>query len=297
MAIPLTAREPIEFRPPSLKEAKPDLAITVRVPTMLERDRYGAALVRSGVVFYTQKQIRDFTLAGVQEIYPAETHDEYVALLEEYWLVVDDERATQQAQAEKLIEIYEAAKAKKKDPDPKFVAKELDKIVPSAAMDKQRRVKANGLASEIASRSPPVRDALASLTEADSKRAYLNVQTFVMGWKGLEHTIDGVPGPEGLKIHEAEYLRLQIGEEAWEELSDYITGLQSLTEDEEKNSDSPPVNTIDGTGSTQSEPKSASNEGGNSTDESSSPTPATGSRPTTGSSRKSTKTLPTKKGS
>lgn len=299
MAIPLTAAEPIEFTPVACFEnpAKRDVKIHIRVPTMMERDRYSAALVRSGVIFYTQQQLRDFTLAGVQEVYPPEKHEEFTALIEEMWMVMDAEREANERQGAKLIEIYEKAKAQKKEPDPKKVQAELDKIIPNATMDKQRRVKATGIVSEIAAHSIPVRDALAALTEADSRRAYLNVQTFVFGWEGLEHTLDAPPGPTGMKQHEAEYLRLQIGEEAWEELSDKITALQGLTEDEEKNSDSPPANTPDETGSTQLGLSKESNASGDSTVAPSTSTRANGSPTTTASSSRSMKKAATKTGS
>src|SRR4051812_43486293 len=99
MAIPITARVPVEFTPPSspaplLKKDPADpekhvFRILVRVPTMMERDSYSAALIRGGVISYTRDQIRDLALAGVQHIYDPAEHEELQAGLRELWQAAD----------------------------------------------------------------------------------------------------------------------------------------------------------------------------------------------------------------
>ena len=294
MAIPLTAREPVAFTPPSLPEKykaadgeDPKLEILVRVPTMLERDSYAAALVRAGVASYTQRQIREIALGGVQELYDESEHDEIVALLQEMHTVVDAEAECEAAQQRRLLELHEKAKAAKKAIDPKKVIEELDEIVPSAQMDQKRRIRAMAINQHIMAEYEPMREALGSIVDQDAKRAWLNATTYVVGWKGLPHEPDGNKRG-GLAKHETEYLRNEIGSEAFQELSDFITSLQSIDEDEEKNLASLLANVPRQNGSTQST-STASSDDGNSTAGSSGKTRASASRKTTGSPSNSTK--------
>lgn len=295
MTIPITAREPIEFRPPALRETKPDVVITLRVPTIMERDAYAAALIRGGVMNYSRQQMRDLSFAGVEALFDASKHEEYIALLEELYLVSDEETRVEEMKQQRLLELHEAAKAKGETVKPKDVLKELDEIKPTVVMDRNRRIQAVGINQQIMSRYKPLQEALGAITEQDAKRAWLNNTLYVMGWKGLEHEPDG-NGKGGITDHEAEYLRKQVGHDAWQEISNFITAMQTIDGDEEKNlallleSESGP------TGSTPSEQQSASSENGNSTDARSSRTRGRGSRKTTGSSSRSTKSSRTKTG-
>lgn len=304
MAIPLTAREPIEFSPPSLPKhlqgpdpeepGKPKFRLIVRVPTMMERDGYAAALVRGGVIHYTRQQIRDLSLAGVQELFDEKEHEELQALLQEVWTVADAEAQCEREQQDKLREIHEKAAGTNTKIDPKDVIKELEKIVPSAQMDKSRRVRGIAINQELMSRYQPLIHAIASLAEQDAKRAWLNAEVYVAGWKGLEHEPEG-NGRGGLKTHEVEYLRREIGADAFDELSEFITAMQAIDGEEEKNLASLLENTSAQTGSTQSE-STASSDDGSSTAEPSGSIPEAESPKTTGSSSRSTTRSATKKG-
>lgn len=246
MSIPLTAREPVDFRPPALQPTKhpesgnilhpghPDVVIKVRVPTFIERDSYSSALIRAGVVSYTPSQIRDITLGGVEDLYPQDEQEEVRQLLEELWQVMDARRACEVEQQKKLIELHEKAEAAKKKLDPKKATAELDKIKPTQVMDRQRFVRANGVAQQLMARFEPLREAMAQLTDQDAKRSWLNAEVYVVGWEGLPNEPEG-NGRGGLTKEEVVYLRSKIGKEAFEELSDFITSLQGLDEDEEKN--------------------------------------------------------------
>lgn len=305
MAIPLTADAPVEFTPNALPKAligkdpddktKHKLRIFVRVPTMLERDSYHAALTRAGVVNYTRQQLRDLSLAGVLEKFPEEDQDEITALLEELWMVSDEETRVGTEQLERLQEMIEAAREKsglEARPDQKEVEEELAKIKPTVTMEKRRATRAAAINAELISNYEPLREALASLVEQDAKRHWMNVKAYVRGWTGLPETPEG-NGMGGVTQREAEYLRGKIGSEAWGELSDFITALQGIDQDEEKNLASLLESASAPIGSTTSAPSSASSGDGNSTDARSTKTPKRASRKTTGSSSRSGKSSPT----
>lgn len=308
MAVPITAREPVEFTPRSLpkkflnaegnplagEDGKPKVRILVRVPTMMERDTYSAALIRGGVISYTRSQIRDMALAGVQELFPKDTHEDKQALLREVWQTADDEARYELDEIEALRELAEAAEAAgKKKISEKDLKERLGKIPPAAVMDPGRRIEATSLNQEIMSRFKPLNQALASLTEQDAKRGWLNAEVYVIGWEGLEDSPEG-NSRGGLQQHEIEYLRRVIGEEAFRQLSDFITGMQTIDEDEEKNLASLLESMSAQIGSTPSKSK-ASSESGNSTGEPSTSIPEDGSPKTTASSSSSTTSSRTKK--
>jgi hypothetical protein len=304
MAIPFTAREPLEFTPPSLPErlqgqvegdpTKHKVRILIRVPTMVERDSYASALIRAGVISYTRQQIRDLAMAGVQTLCDPSKHEEQEALLREFWAVTDEEKDVQIRQGAKLQELYEKATAAGTEPPaPADITKELAEITPSVTMDAQRRIRALAFNQELMATYPPLREALSALTDQDAKRSWLNAQVYITGFVGLEHQPDG-NGRGGLLQHEAEYLRGEVGQEAFEEISDFITALQGIDEEEEKNLGSLLVSMSAPIGSNPSD-SSANSDPGSSTAGPSTKTPASASPKTTASSSRSTKSSRTKR--
>lgn len=312
MAIPLTAaRAPAEFRPPALypkdndghfKKRPRDVIILIRVPTMYERDSFASALVRGGVVHHGPKQIRALLLAGVQVLYPAEQFDTIRADLEELWAVNDEEQKVQQLQTERLVELLDVEPGTK-PPGPKEIETELNKIVADVKMDPAKRIRVFAQQQHVMASYEPLQAVFADLAEQDARRSWLQAEVYVTGWRVenredeadtfLQHQPDG-NGRGGLKKHEAEYLRAQIGQDAWMEISEFITALHGLDGDEEKNLASLLVSMSAQIGSTPTESK-ASSENGASTDGPISPTRAAGSRRTTGSSSNSTKRSGTKR--
>lgn len=300
MAIPLTAgRGPIEFRPPSLypKDAngiflprKRDVVILIRVPTPYERDSFAAALVRGGVIHYSRRQIRDILMAGVVAQHTAEEFDQIRADLEELFAVSDEEQRVQQMQMKRLQELYDVPEGAE-PPSPEQVQRELDQIVPEIKMDPQKRARTVAIQQHITSTYPPLQKAYADMAEQDARRSWLQVELYVEGFKGLEHEPAG-NGRGGLLRHEVEYLRRQIGADAWNELNDFITALHGIDEDEEKNLDSLLVSMSAQIGSTAN-PSSASSENGSSTAEPTSPTQEDASPKMTESSSDSTKSSET----
>lgn len=296
MTIPLTARAPVELTP-SLAKETPGLEkfkVTVRVPTMLERDSYGTAMLANGVVLYTKNQIRQMALAGVQEIYPADKHEEYSTLLTELWAATDEDDDVQQKQRELLEQIYDRAEAAGQEkPSPEDVLDELGKIVPDFKMDRARREQAQGINSEIISTYPPLQRAISAVSAQQSKLEWMNVRTYVVGWTGLEHNLETRPSGQTLADHEIEYLRGAVGREIFAQISDLITALHSIDRDDEKNLASLLESFTDPIGSKLA-PSKASSENGSSTEGSSTPTRASGSPKTTGRSSRSSKTSQTK---
>lgn len=313
MTIPLTAaRGAVEFRPPALypkdgdghfKKRDRDVIILIRVPTMYERDSFASALVRGGVVHHGPKEIRHLLLAGVQVLYPPEQFDSIRADLEELWAVTDEEQKVQRLQMERLAELLDVEPGKK-PPSQKEIEKELEKIVAEVKMDAGKRIRVFAQQQHVMASYAPLQAVFADLAEQDARRSWLQAEVYVTGWrvenrsseddKVLEHQPDG-NGRGGLKKHEAEYLRGQIGQDAWLEVSEFITALHGLDGDEEKNLASLLASMSAQIGSTPPGSK-ASSESGDSTDEPTSPTRATGSRKTTGSSSNSTKRSGTKRG-
>lgn len=312
MSIPLTAEGgPAEFRPPALypkdqdghfKKRERDVILLVRVPTMYERDSFASALVRGGVVHHGPKEIRHLLLAGVQVLYPEDQFDTIRAELEELWQVTDEEQKVQQKQMERLVELLDVEEGEE-PPDQKTIEAELEKIVPDVKMDPAKRIRVFARQQHVMSAYEPLQKVFADLAEQDARRAWLQAEVYVAGWRVenrtneedtvLAHQPDG-NGRGGLKKHEAEYLRRAIGQDAWMELSEFITALHSLDGDEEKNLASLLVSMSAQIGSTPRESK-ASSENGASTDGPITPTPEKGSRTTTGSSSSSTTRSGTKR--
>jgi hypothetical protein len=312
MAIPLTAaRAPAEFRPPALypkdkdghfKKRPHDVIILIRVPTMYERDSFASALVRGGVVHHGPKQIRALLLAGVQVLYPTEQFDAIRADLEELWAVTDEEQKVQQLQTERLVELLDVEPGTKPPPQKK-IEEELNKIVAEVKMDPAKRIRVFAQQQHVMASYEPLQAVFADLAEQDARRSWLQAEVYVTGWRVenrvdeadtvLQHQPEG-NGLGGLKKHEAEYLRREIGQDAWMEISEFITALHGLDGDEEKNLASLLVSMSAQIGSTQTESKASSGNGA-STDGPISQTRGGGSRKTTASSSNSSKPSVTKK--
>lgn len=295
MSVPLTAREPVMFSPPSLEEERPDVKVRVRVPTPYERDNFDAALVRAGVVYYSRDQIRDLTLAGVAETYGEDQFDDMRAQLQELWQAGDAQNEARLKQAERFLELVEANKTSKKPLTEKEITAELEEIKPDVVMNPVARAKATALQQELLAQYQPLQKAFADLADQDTKRSWIQAETYVAGWEGLEHEPDG-NGRGGLKRHEAEYLREQLGARAWEELAEFITALHSIDGDTQKNLDSLLAKQSDPTGLTAPESTETISEHGNSTEESTTATQGGESQATTARSSGSTKRTGTKTG-
>lgn len=300
MAVPLSARAPVQFASDKLKKRLGDDAafILVRIPTPYERDSFDAALVRAGVVYYSREQIRDLTLAGVAALHGTAEFDDHRAKLQELWAVGDAERAARLKQTELFLQLMEENTSRVPPLPPEEIMAKVDEIKPDTVMSPARRAETTAFQQDILSGYPPLQKAFADLAEQDTKRAWIQAETYVTGWtgKGFKHQPDG-NGRGGIQRHEAEYLRETIGADVWEELSDFITAMHGIDGDTEKNLDSLLEKLSAPTGSEQQEssPPTGS-QSGSSTGDDISPTPDTGSRPTRGRSRASTKTTGKKTG-
>ncbi len=306
MAIPLTARAPIPFTPPSLtrrtndanalriqngEEPKPMPEIIVRVPTMYERDSFASAMVRGGVVHYSRNQIRDLMLAGVTHLYPEDRFDEIRTDLQDLWAAGDAMTEATNRRTDRYVELMEKQAAlppgkRMKDAE---IEAELQQIQPDVQVSESARVKITAIQQHITSLYPPLQEAFANLAEQDVRRAWLCVEIYVINWKGLEHTPEG-NGRGGVTRDEAEWLRGQIGGEAFDELGNFIFAMHSIDGDEEKNLASliESSSALTGSPATPESMSAPVNENGTSTDAPSTSTPADGSPKTTASSSDST---------
>lgn len=301
MGIPLTAREPVPFTPPALanrnreeniaRQARGEaplqpVKIICRVPTMYERDSFAAALVRGGVVNYSRRQIREMMLAGVAHLLPEDQFDEKAEQLQALWTWDDAQKKCQNDRTERYGEIMEqqaTLPVKKRLTDAQIEA-ELAKIVPEVVMPEADRIRINALQQDVQARYEPMRRAFADLAEQDTRRRWICVETYVVNWQGLEHTPDG-NGHGGIDRQEAEWLRGQIGGDAFDQLADFIFAMHWIDGDEEKNLASLIESSSALTGSNQPESKSDQDtSAGSSTAEPTTKTRATASPKTSASS-------------
>jgi hypothetical protein len=294
MAIPLTAREPVPFRPPSLAATKPDFTAMIRVPTMYERDAYQAALVRGGIVHYSKSSIRELMLAGAIALHGEDKFDTMRADFEDMWAAGDAMTECNQHRIELNIELVE--KNEELPEGQKITVEEMQKrmdaIKPDIEIDGARHVRITALQQDVTSRYEPLQKAFADLAEQETRRDWLNIETYVTGWSGLSHTPDG-NGRGGITRREAEWLRAQIGSIAFTEISGVIFSMHGLDDDDEKNLASLLENASLQAGSTATEMTTGS-DAGNSGDEPSIETLAPVLPATTEPSSKSSKASETK---
>lgn len=289
MGVPVTARKPVDFYPPSAQSEGKPVKIIVRVPTFFERDTYNAALVRAGIIYYSKEQIRELALAGASHLFGIDEFERNMSLLEQLWAAVDAQVVMRQRQSDALKAIYERNEAlpEAERMPPSKIIEEMEAIKSEVEISDSVRVTAVALQQDIMARYTPIQKATADLVAMDSKRAWYNIRHYVTGWEGIEHKPDPV-GESGLATHEVEYLRSQVGEDGFEQISDFITSMQYLDKDEEKNLALLLENMSDPTGSVPQSDQASSN-GNGKTDTSGTPTPDGSSAKTAASSSGATK--------
>lgn len=289
MSIPITARAPVVFPPPSLAGRTPPVKIKIRVPTMYERDGYQAEQLRGGVKQYGTVQLREFLRAGLLILHGQEMFDQMISGLEEYWVANDANSACNSERRKLNIELIHK---NQELPETQRLSleqmqAEMDKIMPDAVIDDRKRVIMSALQTDLFSRYEPLQQVFADLAQEETRSAWLNVETYVCGWEGLQHEPDG-NGKGGLLRHEAEYLRAKVGEAAFNEISQFIFAMHGLDDDDEKNLASLLENASAPIGSTVTGTTTGS-PAGNSTEENSIETPVEESPPIIEPSSKSSK--------
>jgi len=301
MPIPLSARAPIPFTPPALanrnreenvaREARGEkplepVKIIIRVPTMYERDSFASALVRGGVVNYSRRQIREMMLAGVAYLRPKEDFDELQERLAQLWAWEDAQKKCENDRMDRYAALQEenAQLPVKQRLTEQQIQDQVATIRPDVEMREADRISINAIQQDVMARYEPMMRCFADMAEHETQRRWICVETYVVNWQGLEHTPEG-NGHGGIERREAEWLRAQIGGEAFDQLADLIFAMHWIDGDEEKNLASLIESSSALTGSTQQETKPAQDAaGGNSMGTSTTKTRATASRKTTGSS-------------
>lgn len=296
--IPITAREPVRWTPPALaikaqiandealRKGNPVLEpaqVHIRVPTPFERDGWAAALVRGGVSYYSKKQIRDAFMAGLAFLTPDENQfAEAEHGMQMLWAYVDAQEKMHEQHQNRFNELAEANLNLPTDQQrtvEQMVAQVEEEIVSDVEMPSQQRVRLVAIQQRIQQSYEPLRNMMADLAEQESRTRWLSIETYVVGWSGLPHTPIG-NGRGGITRTEAEWLRREIGEVAFNEAADLIYAMHGLDGDEEKNLASLIESYSVLTGSTATE-SMASSELGSSKGEPSTETPDSASPTTT----------------
>jgi hypothetical protein len=234
MDIPLTAKDnlTVPFRIPCEGEEDTKIVhVEVRVPTYYERDRYGSALMRAGFNNYSDAQLRALIRSGLAVLYDAVKFHEYSGLLEELWSHKD---AVKRCNAERLKLFEELSKIEPPLSDEDIAAR-INEIHPDEVMEEKSRLRIQAIEHDIGSRYEPLAGLFADVHDQDAIRAWCNIETYVVGWQGLDQAMVLSADTKSINRNDAEYLRSQLGAENWYALSDFITSMCTIDGDEEKN--------------------------------------------------------------
>lgn len=262
--IPLTARAPRAFTPPTL-EAKHQAALEeytgpkkgapakpvffIAVPTLLERETIGQLMFELGAMPVTRDTIRNATLEAL--IARDDDGEEDAAWLEGHWqqteIYEDQLEIWQQQENQRLIDEWH-------DPSKKREAFPM----PEALTSLKDRIRAKNLVDEVVARDARVRRLLAAQTRYGKQYEIMGMRVHLRGWEGLETTRSAVGGdglPDLVTEECAEALREEIGTDAWRELWQSIDSMYGLSKEEVGNSGSPLENGSTGGGSKSAGPE------------------------------------------
>lgn len=294
IVVPLSADNPVEFRPPALKESRPDVVIKLRVPTPSQRDLLHQRLFAAGIIGVSIDLMRGTLVDEIYNHWPEEEAEKRVNVLDRAWQLENADLGAFMDWAEKERQRVkdEEAGAPPIEPEP----------MPAALLSPADRHRANLYSTEVYSRSQRLRDLKNRMDSTAQSTAEMQFRLHVLpSSSGLNCTLELEPSGEKLTEDMADRLRQDIGDDAYIQILEHIDQMYSLSEEERKNSDSPLEKLSDQTGSTASSGESASSDG-SSTGSSTDPIPSAGSEPTTASSsrlsaaRKARKSKPSRTG-
>lgn len=287
--IPLTARQPRSYTPPSLRaryaaeldvydarerarranEGKPDALrktlpdgpdtppvmpiIFLAVPTLLERDTIGSLMFELGVIQVTRESIRNVMLEEAFEVYGEEKGEEVATFLETFWQqqeVFEDRNALWGEQERQRL-LDEWGGGDKRDPAP----------LPEHDSPLRSRLRAKREVDQLVALSGKVRRLLGQQTDYARQNATMLARTHCRGWEGLATQREaigadlhgGYPAAEVLTEECTGALREEIGTQAWQELCNEIDDSYNLSAAEVGNSGSPLVTSPSGAGSIEEE--------------------------------------------
>lgn len=290
MTIPLTARTPRAFTPPTLarkhdeaqqawakseaksRGPKPEQPVfMIAVPTLSERETIGQIMYELGVYPTSRETVRNATLEAILE-HNGETAEEDAAWLEGHWqqneLYEDQLELWQQQENQRLIDEWQNPKSKREAfPMPEPMNSVRD------------RIKAKNMVDAVVARDRTVRRLLAAQTRYGRIYEIMSMRVHLRGWQGVKTQREAVSDqylPEIVTEESIEKLREEIGLVAWREIWASIDGMYALGAEEVGNSDSPSENESTSDGSKQGEEKTDSGTSNGTAEEhksSSQPTP------------------------
>lgn len=256
--IPLTARAPRSYTPPTLeahyeeklaawadapedergeKPIKP--VFHIAVPTLVERELIGSLLYELGLIEVRQDRVRTATLE--EAIVHLPDGEEQALFLESHWQM--------QGLHEQQLEIWAERETQrmldqmeKPDEDLKPIPK------PAPLTTLADRIKAKNVTEELYEKSARLRRLMAKRASWDRENQIMMLRVHLRGWEGLETQREGESNPgiaDGIDIVTTDAitaLREEIGGVVWEELYVSIDGMYQLKQDEVGNYASRPAN-------------------------------------------------------
>lgn len=260
--IPLTARAPRRFTPPTLQRKndadrtawaeskeksrgpKPPLPVFyIAVPTLAEKDTIGQLMFELGLTPTTRDQIRMATLKALLN----DDREDDATFLEGFW--------HQKEIHENQLDIWQEQETQRRldelaDPTTKREPFE-EPADPTSLRD---RIRAQELVDGVVAQTYELRKLLAAQSTYTTRYATMTMRVHLRGWEGLEtqREAEGGNGMPDLVTEDClDRLRDEIGRDAWRELHRNIDAMYSLSAEEVGNSGSPSENVSSPVGSSK----------------------------------------------
>lgn len=251
--IPLTARAPRSFTPPTLarqhdqatekwakskaknRGPKPVLPVFfLAVPTLSERETIGNLMFELGVYPVTRETVRNATLEALM-LADEEKGEDDAAWLESHWqaseLYEEKLELWREKETQRQIDVWQNNKLKD-EPLP----------MPDQMTSVRDRIKARNMVDEVVRNDSNVRRLLSAQTTYGTSYELMSMRVHLRGWEGLETQREAISErfrPDIVTEECIEKLREEIGDAAWKELYVTIDSMYSLSREEVGNSDSP----------------------------------------------------------
>lgn len=282
--IPFSSASIETFTPPSLKGQKPQPLFHFSAPTPDDRDKVDYRLIAAGVILYSGQEIRNRLIHEIFQSLPddEEEAERRATLIEEGTQddLLFEERMTgwRERERERLRDFLEGAPERESEP------------LPKRDMPLRRRTEYEMMWADAIRGSERLTEMVNANQEYASDQRKMVARFHLVGWEGLKAQREALATIKGLDVVTVESMnamRAEIGEVAWRELLDHAISLYNLSRVETGNSESPPVNSLNQSGSEDRSggsvtPGGASMKRAKRTNgrSNTTPTPADGSQPT-----------------
>ncbi len=282
--IPLTGMQTVEFTPKAFRaEVDPEVKFIIRVPTFQMRDKMAALLFQRGFIPATLSQSRGILIDALYDLFDEATADDYATFLESYWTRSEvHEELIQGWQIQEAQRIFDLAMGAKGVP--------TATPIPPAPFTMREQARQARIVTEVLERSDRYRTYQARFMSAQEEEDEMLTRLFVAGWSGIDEAPAERDGQDRLTMDCMEavrgWLRDAGADTAWDEVKAAVRANFGGSRGLEKNLDSPLGSNSSQTGSPDSSGDLAISDG-SSTGSSTTPTPASRSRPRKGGSRNS----------